>query len=363
MKRIAYLLPLLLLLVGCKDNIDFDSISGRSKLVVYCMPTASDTTYLRVSRSIPVKAYADSVRLTYVDNAQVTYSVNGQPHEAQPIGSGFYRVAAPQKAGDRIDLRVSAPDEAEVNASAVIPEPVPVTAVAVKEVSLYVREYSTTRTFDQLTATFTDDAPRSDYYAVRVRVKHYQGQAIGYADHGRTTWLFADYADYLQNRHRMDWDSLRVEFTDSAYSYPQVFTESEPLLMPVTELDENFGFSNDFYGNLYIFNDRLISGKTYTLHLNINRNPGIFGYGDWEGRGEDYHFAYAYQVELLRISPEYYGFLRALNDINNNELANAGLSLIRPLNSNIANGLGLLGTWSPSSTAWMMKDVVETPSK
>ena len=79
----------------------------------------------------------------------------------------------------------------------------------------------------------------------------------------------------------------------------------------------------------------------------------------------NYNFAKAYQLELLRITPEYYNFLRSLNDLENNDLGQAGLSLIRPMQSNIDGGLGLLGGWSVASSDWKMwidKDLIKKPN-
>ena len=67
----------LLLMTGCKDDVNLKSFNQESRLVVYCFPSPGDTTYVRVTRSIPVRYYADSVRVAHVDDASVVYTVNG----------------------------------------------------------------------------------------------------------------------------------------------------------------------------------------------------------------------------------------------------------------------------------------------
>ena len=68
----------LLLMTGCKDDVNLKSFNQESRLVVYCFPSPGDTTYVRVTRSIPVRYYADSVRVAHVDDASVVYTVNGR---------------------------------------------------------------------------------------------------------------------------------------------------------------------------------------------------------------------------------------------------------------------------------------------
>ncbi len=43
-----------LLLSGCHDNFNVDQLNYASKLVVYSMPAAGDTTLIRVTSSLPV---------------------------------------------------------------------------------------------------------------------------------------------------------------------------------------------------------------------------------------------------------------------------------------------------------------------
>ena len=308
--RYSFLLCIILLLAGCKDDVNLNTFNQESRLVVYCFPSPGDTTYMRITRSIPVRYYADSVKVEQVDDASVVYTVNGTPCTVTPIGRGYYRITGHQRVGDNVSLHVSARNGQEVTASTAIPDTVAVGNIRMRKIKLKDKYSSSSSTYRQVMATFTDDAATHRYYGVRV--KH-----------------------TASNTNIID---------ETRFTYPSLNIESEPLLSALTDIDDEFGYSNDYFGNFYIFDDASINGQTYTLHLNISSYDGQWG---------DNHF---YQVELICITPEYYRFMLALNQINNDELAKDGLSQIRPTVTNMSGGLGLLGGWSASHTQWI-KDI------
>ncbi len=78
MEKIIYFIMMLLMLVSCKDDINIDSINNSEKIVVYCFPTESDTTYMQIARSVPVKNYSNTVDEKAIDNAEINYTVNGK---------------------------------------------------------------------------------------------------------------------------------------------------------------------------------------------------------------------------------------------------------------------------------------------
>ena len=308
--RYSFLLCIILLLAGCKDDVNLNTFNQESRLVVYCFPSPGDTTYMRITRSIPVRYYADSVKVEQVDDASVVYTVNGTPCTVTPIGRGYYRITGHQHVGDNVSLHVSARNGQEVTASTAIPDTVAVGNIRMRKIKLKDKYSSSSSTYRQVMATFTDDAATHRYYGVRVKYT-------------------------ASNTDSID---------ETRFTYPSLNIESEPLLSALTDIDDEFGYSNDYFGNFYIFDDASINGQTYTLHLNIASYGGAWGSN---------HF---YQVELICITPEYYRFMLALNQINNDELAKDGLSQIRPTVTNMSGGLGLLGGWSASHTQWI-KDI------
>ena len=59
-----------------------------------------------------------------------------------------------------------------------------------------------------------------------------------------------------------------------------------------------------------------------------------------------------YQVQLFHIAPELYRYAQSLNDIDNNELAQTGFATLRPTFSNIAGGIGVMGSYNVSYSQW-----------
>lgn len=351
MEKIIYFIILLFTLVSCKDEISLDSINNSDKIVVYCFPTESDTTYMQIARSVPIKSYSNIINETAINNAEINYTVNGKTSKIESIGKGFYKITGSQKKGDDIAFYVKADGLPPVSATTTIPESVNICKPTEKNITLYDQDSESTQQFDQVTATFTDNPNTHDYYAVRVMVKNYSGYVKVSNKNG--IYYLSNLATYKQYQHTDQSDTVSLVYNDSVYSVAEINTSSEELLSPTSEMDDGFGFSNNFYQNMYIFDDSPINGKTYTLHLNI---PSNASYGVSTGTGYKYYdFDKAYQVQLIRFTPQYYHFLKSLNEIRNNDMAQYGLSQISPTVSNVSSGLGLFGAWITSQTDWVKK--------
>ncbi len=120
------------------------------------------------------------------------------------------------------------------------------------------------------------------------------------------------------------------------------------LLCALRRIPKNvmcYDFDYNYYQDLYIWNDDMISGKEYTLKINVELE-----YNDEE---DNFSSTYNYKVCLYRLSPELYKFLKSLNDISNNELGQNGLAPIRSHYSNITDGFGFLGAASLYETPWL----------
>ena len=154
--------------------------------------------------------------------------------------------------------------------------------------------------------------------------------------------VYYDYDEYLEDRKHNQWDSTSIEYQYDNFYVP-ITTASEPLLNPLSDIDHDFDFSSDFYQNFYIFDDATINGKTYTLHLNIEPFVRATNMSDKAAKELKrlYNIEEGVEVELYHITPAYYRFLQALNDVSNNSLAQAGLSNIRTTHSNVRNGMGI----------------------
>ena len=314
----TYVFPFLLLialLASCKDDISLPDTGSGVKLVIYCFPSTRDTTYISVSRSLPVRQYKNGVKIEDIDDAQITYTVNGQYREVTNRGKGIYYVVGKQKTGDKIALTVSADNLPTASAETSIPDTIALSDPKSRQTKVYNEDREEMLGYEQVMATFSDPSETKDYYAVRVLLKKVSVR-----------------------------NSAGDSYTQSFY-YPIINTKNEPLLVSKTNIDDAFGFSDNYYGGLCIFDDAGISGGSYTFHLNVYNNNKL-----WH---DDYRAKEYERVELLHLTPEYYKFLFSINAEENSDLAQYGLSQLMPTATNVKGGLGAVAGWNVSRTAWI----------
>ncbi len=300
-----------LLLSGCHDRFDIDQLNYASKLVVYSMPAAGDTTLIRVTSSLPVGSKKASPPVT---DAVIDYRLNGQRQTVENLGDGNYRVVARQKGGDKVEIGVGAKGFGSVSASTRIPLPVTISDFTSEEIRIYDSYDETVQNELQLRVTFTEPGDSRDYYAVR---------AVNLSEANKNVWYGADWGFY---------DTRPV----TTYSYATIHSDSEPVLKNLSNIDYDFGFDDTPYQHMYLFDDRLINGQTYTLRLNIPY----------------YSRTMPTAVELYRLTPEYYHFLKSISDADNSDLAKVGLAVIAPTYSNVKGGIGYVGGYSRQLTSW-----------
>ena len=331
MKKLFVGLVGIVILIGCKDSFDMGDLQEEAKLVVNCFPSSEDTTWIEVTHSIPVIKGSEKNQwndFLEVNNAQVVYKVNGEQRTVEwkdriydkwnmPCTQARYYVAGSHHVGDRVEVEVSAPGYASVRAKTVVSEAVPVKLQSLVKTKAYDSKLGESIDVYQLSATFTDPAATEDYYAVRVRCKHYHDGTAG------------------------------DQRPDSLYSHPKILIMSEPLLKPMSELDSDFGFSNSFYQSFCIFSDTDINGQTYTLHLNLSTRHIQYPLDTYTSR------PVCYQVQLYHLTPEMYRYMKSINDIDNNELAKVGFSMIQPTYSNVDGGLGIVSAYNVSESGWL----------
>lgn len=338
MKKNLIIIIILLLtaasLSSCKDDVTLNGLSNQAELVVYCFPTIADTTYISVSRSLPVSKYSEGMKLSSVDSATIIYNVNGNPQSVHNCGNGFYYVLAKQNAGDQISVMVSADGLPTANGTTVIPDTVPIGKAEVKTVNLYDNDYENTYEYYQIAADFTDPAGSRDYYIPRVRVRNILMKQD------------RDDSSYYHSEHNSPEKVLSGEEAaafDTLYYYPKVYAQSEPLITSLTNIDDDFGFDDERYGDLCIFNDASINGLSYRLHLNILSHMPSFQNTVSSG----------ICIELLHVTPELYKFLNSVNSVNNSDFAKHGLSQISPTASNVRGGFGVIAGWNVSRTNYV----------
>ena len=137
----------LLVLTGCKDSFDMDDLHEEAKLVLNCFPSSEDTTWIDVTRSIPV-TYHSATDEQEVEGVQIVYRVNGQQrtvgrkdgiyNEQQEVCVPTrYYVTGPHQTGDRVEIEASAEGYAPVSAQTVVGEAVPITLNSIVETRVY----------------------------------------------------------------------------------------------------------------------------------------------------------------------------------------------------------------------------------
>ena len=212
---------------------------------------------------------------------------------------GQYYVVGKQKAGDKISLQVSAPDFSSVSASTYIPEKVEVELGDVK-LEMKSSDGYNPITIDRVEAVFHDNPSSEDYYSVKLKLQ-----------------------------------------TKEATQSQMLLTVNEPLLNKRTKLDDDFGMDDyEYFDNAYIFNDRTIKGKSYTLHLDT------YSYSYYHS-----FYSFSYVVDLYKVTPEYYRFLKSINDAQSNSWADVGLMQVTPTYSNVKGGFGVVAGYNISSVS------------
>ena len=240
---------------SCTDHFDLGKIEGEPKIVMYCMPSCSDTTIISLAESIPVNTKPSELTTPHrLSDATVTYRLNGVEQKVESLGKGEYRVVAKHKAGDVIRIKACHAGLPDAEAVTVIPETVEAEIVSMADVRADADGDGDFRDYVQLSARFNDDPKTKDYYAVRV---------------------MADYRFYCKDDHiiaggnNFDDDNNQAPMTDdndqvlppkgyylvksqSYIRWQELNIQNEPLLKPLTNADSDFGFERNFYQNFYI---------------------------------------------------------------------------------------------------------------
>ena len=345
----AYILlaTTLIATVSCEHNYSLKAIKATPKVVVYCFPSTADTTWISVSKSIPVQEKMAYTPIGALANTRITYKVNGIEKPVHNFTDGLYFVLGAQKPGDEVTLSVIADGLHEAHAATAVPASRGLNIDNITPVSIADEDGNFHEAY-RIRATLTDAMADKDYFAVQVKVKYvfgsitayYKDKLSGFPD--QTTWTtLEDCQDYLRE-HGITPDSMHVRRTDSTFHKVNVYYNSEPILAPMSAIDSDLGFSKAFYNDFYVFSGVAASG-IYTLHLDVEPE-------------EMETLSCEYCVELYKLTPEYYRFVKSVNDAKNNELGAWGLSQVTPTHTNIIGGIGLMGGYNVAQSNWIPID-------
>ena len=78
----------------------------------------------------------------------------------------------------------------------------------------------------------------------------------------------------------------------------------------------------------------------YTLHLDTYSNSYRQSF-----------YSFSYVVDLYKVTPEYYRFLKSINDAQSNSWADVGLMQVTPTYSNVKGGFGVVAGYNISSVS------------
>lgn len=315
----ALCLPGIGLCASCDKEMTVGNEEEGGRLVVYCIPSnAKDTTFIQLLWSRALNGETKVNRSA--DRAEVSFRVNDMEKETGYVGllpgredkSAFYAVGK-LKEGDKIEVKVQFPGLPVVTARTLIPSCFPLEHV--EGTRLNVCGYQAVR----FRITLRDCVEAENYYGIRVL------------------------------RKRVFSGGVSVGFPDSVVKPLILNVDHEPLMNDKRGVDDVFDLSNDFYQHLYIYDDRQINGKTYTLSLDCFERTA----GEETSVDEKVY----YKVSLFTFSSDLYRYLKSVNALNNNDLGKAGLAPVYKRYTNVVNGIGIVGGCNLHETDWMEASV------
>lgn len=303
---------------SCTYHFDLEDVNESPQLVMYSYPGSGDTTVVRLYQSLPVNQKGGLGN--GLQNAEVQLMVNDEvtrmiwTDDSIPgVPACSYYAIRRYKDGDRVRVTAVCGTLKAESSSTVIPSSFPLNSLSlVKKPNVQGKM--------QFCISFTDNAMTKNWYAVRVERK-------------QMLWSNTEYTETVT--------AVNCELDD------------EPLLHSSSGLDDILMIENDFYKNLYFWDDEKIQGKAYTLRLNANYMSDYEEDFITPEGNEHLKSKTKYRAVVYSISEEFYRYLKSLNDLKNNGLGNSELAPTRSTYTNIKNGIGVVGGCRIYQTPWM----------
>ncbi|MBR5037645.1 MAG: DUF4249 domain-containing protein [Prevotella sp.] len=294
-----------LICCACSNDVGLDELRSDPKLVLYCFPNVdNDTTIISLTASRPM--YQNNLMVSANDmygvrDAHITYTVNGEKHtvffteeKTDLMPPRSYYVTGHHQVGDHIRIEASVDGLPSVQAETVIPDMPFIDEV--KDVMIH----RDNQKFRQFQVTIADNPDTNDFYAVRLEMESSNNSIV-------------------------------------TVTNATINTDDEPALKAGGSIDDLLDDENTFYGQFYIFNDDTFNDNRYTLHLNVNEYDIFHANTDMDDTTRKVH------VKLYKITPEYFRFIKSINDQTNYELGEYGLAPTSPTFNHVDGGLGVIG--------------------
>ena len=363
-------------LCGCEYNFALEGLDEGSKLYVQCLAGNSDRTYINIQKAMGVNTSGGSV---LPDVESITLKVNGRecpvekfilpdpPQEESYLGTrtspaepvpydieeyyilkryNLWCTDAPIKAGDEVSLQVKAKGMEEASATTSVPQ-----KIVIQEIKAAPR-CTTITSFDN---TYTQDYMSFDVTLADVSPDDYIGLTIAYK------------ADNIYEYS----DGRTESYSYASYSQPINWTEGTGMIDDIQESQGEWidaYYNNFFIDSYYSRGMQLISGKNlknghlvfdcYIPYSSENYSD-TYDYDDELGQlvlsGQVHLITECrYQLNLYRVSPEFFRYNKAQYLLRTNYLAELGLSPSTFSYTNLRGGFGVLGSLTCTSTPWYL---------
>ena len=328
MRRIAVISAAALLLSACEYTFDPKLDVSEDRMYVQAYVTDADTTYLRVSRTVPLSAGKSSGSDYRIE--EFTVRAGGQEVELQRKDDWRWYFLGHNAPGTALDLYLKAAGVGAASAHTVVPTAPQIASVQAEHIQ------SGDRELQKITLKLAEEPDPDAFYALAYFLKE----------------------DLEWSAHGDDDTEDSGAITQISSLYPTTLTEPESLTGMLEEASRTvFSFLptwdyRDGAAQLLILSGREIPNRTieqyYTWYESFDREY------DW-GDGFAYWSkgTYAWKVKMYRLSGEAYSYLMARKNEDYSELAMFGLIPPGFTYSNISGGYGVFASLGCSETPWL----------
>lgn len=300
MKKLIYILPVLIWLASCEKEISVKVPEYTPRLVVNCSGEVNEPIWVSVSKSIGVLNY-NGLQNLEVTNATVKLFVNGnyvETLEQNPDSLGlshFFSKTIVQQ-GNEYRIVISAPGFTDAEATSSVTPFVPFSVERIRNVRI--TQYGNMQ--DEIRISFTDAPARDNHYMLQL------------------------------------WESYEFDTSTSQGPYPRYYgggciNSSDPSIESLG--DFSFEENECLYAKEIFISDELFNGRTKELKLYVDTTWGFSHRDSMTGQ------VFYGKIRLYNLSDAYYKYLKTYNYASNN----SGNPFAEPINvyTNIVNGYGI----------------------
>ena len=364
-------------LCGCEYEFPLEGLDNGSKLYVQCIAGNSERTLINVQKAVGVNSTGGNY---LPDVESITLKVNGREYPVEKyilpeppqddsyletktsppeliLDEDAYEYSilkqynlwytdAPIKEGDDVSLQVKAKGMEEVAATVEVPQ-----KVVIQEIKAAPR-CTTVTSFDN---TYTDTYMSFDISLANVSPDGYYGLVIAYDVNSTYEYSngHTESHSYKSYSRPIVWEGgtgmiddiqeSQGDWIDSYYNKYFIDSYSREGMKLITgnclenghlTFDCYIPFSSETYSDTYDYDDEIgqlvISGQVHVIN---------------EAR---------YQLNIYRVSPEFFRFNKAQYLMRSNYIAELGLSPTTFSYTNLKGGFGVLGALTCSSTPWIL---------